>query len=339
MNYDSQNDGLVNLLDFANNLGIVGIRKEIKPDDFPNIEDVTLDQLYIDEKYQRLLNESMIKKAGQFKPELYSPLRLYHRPDGKFAIFDGQHESVLAAIYCTNPETMTLQAQVFEHDPNASNEECVEVEAKLFKEVNVNRTSVSQVAQLRTDIAASVKEALEVRNTLVELGVHVEKIGHPEGFSVKGYAKLMEAVNTYELSTVKEAIDYYNQLLTSTKSASKWKTKKSVDLQGSMIGGLSAVVYLKNSLNKGTSRRTGLVNFMESELIANKLTPKELADKTAGNVQFVLIARRFVDEYRSALAYGAIEGAPIGEDTLGNYGLGDPSKVKMTNNKTEEDSE
>ena len=64
MNYDSQNDGLVNLLDFANNLGIVGIRKEIKPDDFPNIEDVTLGQLYIDEKYQRLLNETMIKKAG-----------------------------------------------------------------------------------------------------------------------------------------------------------------------------------------------------------------------------------------------------------------------------------
>jgi hypothetical protein len=62
-----------------------------------------------------------------------------------------------------NPEMMALQAQVFEHDSNASNEECVEVEAKLFKGVNVNRTAVSQVAQLRTDIAASVKEALQVR--------------------------------------------------------------------------------------------------------------------------------------------------------------------------------
>ena len=81
MNYDSQNDGLVNLLDFANNLGIVGIRKDIKPDDFPNIEDVTLGQLYIDEKYQRLLNENMIKKAGHFNPDLYSPLRLYRRPN------------------------------------------------------------------------------------------------------------------------------------------------------------------------------------------------------------------------------------------------------------------
>jgi len=339
MNYDSQNDCLVNLLDFANNLGIAGIRKEIKSDDFPNIEDVMLSQLYIDEKYQRLLNESMIKGAGHFNPDLYSPLRLYRRPDGKYAIVDGQHESVLAAIYCMNPETMTLQAQIFEHDPNADNGECVEVEAKLFKEVNVNRTAVSQVAQLRTDIAAGVKEALEVHNTLVELGVHVEKIGHPEGFSVKGYAKLMQAVNTYELSTVKEAIDYYNQLLTSTKSESKWKTKKSVDLQGSMIGGLSAVIYLKNSLNRGTLRRTGLVNFIESELIANKLSPKELADKTAGNTQFVLIARRFINEYRSALAYGAIEGATIGEGTLANYGLGDPSEVKTAGNKIEEDSE
>lgn len=339
MNYDSQNDGLVSLLDFANNLGIVGIRKEINSDDFPPIENVSLHQLYIDEKYQRLLNENMIKKAGHFDPSLYSPLRLYRRPDGKLAIVDGQHESVIAAIYCMNPETMILQAQVFEHDQNTTVDECVEEEAKLFKGVNVNRTAVSQVAQLRTDIAAGVKEALGVRDTLVELGVHVEKIGYSEGFSVKGYAKLMEAVNTYDLSTVKEAIKYYNQLLTSTKSQSKWKTKKNVDLQGSMIGGLSAVIYLKNSLNKGTARRIGLVNFIESELIANKLTPKELADKTAGNAQFVLIARRFVDEYRSALAYGAIEGATIGEDTLANYGLGDPSKVKSVNNKIEEDSE
>lgn len=338
MSYNSQNDGLISLLDFADNLGIVGIRKEIRPEDFPNIKDVMLSELYIDEKYQRLLNESMIKKAGRFDPSLYSPLRLYRRPDGKYAVVDGQHESVLAAVYGMESKKITLQAQIFEHVSNSTIEECTEVEAKLFKEVNVNRTAVSQVAQLRTDIAANVKEAMQVRDTLVELGVHVEKIGHSEGYSVKGYAKLMEAVNTYDLSTVKEAIKYYNQLLTSTKSASKWKTKKSADLQGSMIGGLSAVMYLKNSLNKGTARRTGLVNFIESELIANKLTPKELSDKTAGNAQFVLIARRFVDEYRSALAYGAIEGSPIGEDTLANYGLGDPSKVK-TNNKTEEDSE
>jgi hypothetical protein len=51
-----------------------------------------------------------------------------------------------------------------------------------------------------------LKKHCKFVDTLFELGVHVEKIGHPEGFSVKGYAKLMEAVNTYELSTVKEAI-------------------------------------------------------------------------------------------------------------------------------------
>ena len=339
MNYDSQNDSLVNLLDFAKNLGIAGIRKEIKPDDFPPIIDVLLSQLYIDEKYQRLLNENMIINAGQFNPDLYSPLRLYRRPDGKYAIVDGQHESVLAAIYCMNPETMTLQAQVFEHDPNTGNEECVEVEAKLFKEVNINRTAVSQVAQLRTDIAAGVKEALQIQEILIELGVHVEKIGDPNGLAVKGYAKLLESENNYGLVQTKEAIKYYHKLVTSTKSGNKWRDKsgKSITLQGAMIGGLAAVINLRNSLSKGTEKRAGLDNFIESQLITRDTTPKELTKKTAGNAQAILIARRFIDVCKTSINLGVIEGATIGEDTLTRFGLGDPST--MLKNKNNEDSE
>lgn len=337
MNYDSSNDGLVSLLDLANSLGIAGLRTNVNKEDFPPVEWIKLKDLFVDQKYQRLLNESMIKNAGIFNPKLFRPLLVYRRPDGKLAIVDGQHEGCIGVIYTKNPEETEVLVQVLDHDSNATVAECVEEEAQLFKEVNINRTNVSAVAQLRSDIAAGVKDALEIQDTLIELGVHIEKIGDPNGLPVKGYAKLMEAVHTYELGPVKEAIEYYNKLLTSTKSQSKWKTKKSVSLQGSMIGGLSAVIYLKNSLNKGTARRTGLVNFIESELIANKLTPKQLSDKTAGNAQFVLIARRFIDEYCSALAYGAIEGATIGEDTLSNYGLGDPSKVKTLT--TDEDSE
>jgi len=339
MIYDSSNDGLVSLLDLANNLGIVGLTRIIKRDDYPPVVWVKLKDLFVDEKYQRLLNESMIKNAGTFNPTLFRPLLVYRRPDGKLAIVDGQHESCIGAIYTKNSAETEVLAQILDHDSNATVDECVEEEAQLFKGVNTNRTNVSQVAQLRSDIAAGVKEAIEIQDTLIELGVHIEKIGDPNGYSVKGYAKLMEAVGTYELGPVKEAIEYYNKLLTSTKSQSKWKTNKNITLQGSMIGGLAAVIYLKNSLNRGTARRTGLVNFIESELIANKLTPKELADKTAGNAQFVLIARRFIDEYRSALAYGAIEGATIGEDTLSNYGLGDPSKVKTASANNNEDSE
>ena len=337
MNYDSSKDGLVSLLDLANSLGIAGQRKTVAQKDFPPIKWIKLKDLYIDSKYQRLLNENMIKNANSFNTSLFSPLRCYIRPDGKIAIADGQHEGCIAAIYTTDPEEMELQVQIFDHNPNAGNEECVEIEATWFKAVNINRTAVSQVAQLRTDIAAGVKEALLIQDILIELGVHVEKIGDPNGLAVKGYAKLLEAENTYGLVETRDAIQYYYKLLTSTKSGNKWKVKsgKPITLQGAMIGGLAAVINLRNSLSKGTEKRTGLNNFIDSQLITCENTPKELMNKTAGNAQAVLIARRFLNVCRTSINLGVIEGATIGEDTLAKYGLGDPSTVTKNNEDSE----
>ncbi len=337
MNYDSQNDGLVSLLDLANSLGIVGQRKTVTQKDFPPIKWIKLKDLYIDTKYQRLLNEKMIKDANSFDTSLFSPLRCYIRPDGKIAIADGQHEGCIAAIYTNNPEEMELQVQIFEHEEDATVDECVEIEATWFKAVNINRTAVSQVAQLRTDIAAGVKEALQIQDVLFELGVHVEKIGDPNGLAVKGYAKLLESENTYGLVETKEAINYYHKLVTSTKSGNKWRVKsgKSITLQGAMIGGLAAVINLRNSLSKGTEKRAGLDNFIESQLITTDNTLKELMNKTAGNAQAILIARRFLNVCKTSINFGVIEGATIGEETLDKYGLGDPSTVTKNNEDSE----
>lgn len=340
MTYDSSKDGLVSLLDLADSLGIAGQRKTISREDFPPVQWIKLKDLYIDKKYQRLLNEKMVKDAGRFDTSLFSPLRCYIRPDGKIAIADGQHEGCIAAIYTTNPEDTELQVQIFEHSKDSTVDECVEVEATWFKAVNINRTAVSQVAQLRTDIAAGVKEALQIQDTLVDLGVNVEKIGDPEGFAVKGYAKLLESESTYGLVETKDAIEYYHKLLTSKESDNKWKVRgdREIVLQGAMIGGLAAVFKLRNSLKKGTARRNGLDNFIQSQLITKDNTPKELMTKTAGNAQAVLIARRFIDVCKTSINFGLVEGATIGEETLAKYGLGDPSTVTKNKN-TDEDSE
>ena len=342
MNYESKNDGLVRLLDLANSLGIVGQRKIITQKDFPPIKWIKLKDLYIDTKYQRLLNEKMIKDANSFDTSLFSPLRCYIRPDGKIAIADGQHEGCIAAIYTNNPEEMELQVQIFEHEEDATVDECVEIEATWFKEININRTAVSQVAQLRTDVAAGVKAALDIQDTLIELGVHVEKIGNPDGLAVKGYAKLLESENTYGLVETKEAIEYYHKLLTSTKSGNKWQVKsgKDITLQGAMIGGLAAVINLRNSLSKGTEKRAGLHNFIESQLITRNHSPKEMMNKTAGNAQATLIARRFLDVCKTSINFGLIEGSVIGEETLAKYGLGDPSVPRTsTKNNANNDEE
>ena len=88
--YESSNDGLVSLSELAKGLGIAGLKTKISKEDFPVTEFVKLKELYVDEKYQRLLNEQMIKKAEKFDPRLSRPLLTYKRPDGKRAIVDGQ---------------------------------------------------------------------------------------------------------------------------------------------------------------------------------------------------------------------------------------------------------
>lgn len=335
MNYDSKNDGLVSLLDLANSLGIVGLRKTIGKDDFPPIEWVSLDKFYIDEKYQRLLNEAMIRNAGYFNPVLCRPILVYKRPDGKYAIVDGQHSSCIAAIYVDDNGKAEILAQILEHDPNATVEECIEEESKLFKKLNILRTNVSQVAQLRADIAAGVKEALEIEETLFDLGVNIEKIGDSNGLSVKGYAKLMESVDTYGMDCTSKAIAYYNSLLHS-KVAPKWVGST---LNGAMVGGFAAVYYLLGFLNKGTQKYSGLVDFLDGQIIGKVTTPKELMNKTSGNTQFVLIARRFVDYHKTAILMGNIVGQTIGEGTLSKAGLGDPSTVSKRKNEDELDED
>ena len=148
--------------------------------------------------------------------------------------------------------------------------------------------------------------------------------------SVKGYAKLLESVNTYGLPATKEAINYYHKLLTSTKSGNKWrhKSNKPIVLLGALIGGLAAVMNLRNSLVKGREKRVGLDSFIESELITKNFTLNELTKKTAGPSQAVLIARRFIDVCKTSINLGVIEGGTIGEAILAKYGLGDPSVVK-----------
>ena len=55
--YESSNDGLVSLSELAKGLGIAGLKTKISKEDFPVCEFVKLSELYVDKKYQRLLNE------------------------------------------------------------------------------------------------------------------------------------------------------------------------------------------------------------------------------------------------------------------------------------------
>lgn len=328
--YESSNDGLVSLSELAKGLGIAGLKTKISKEDFPVCEFVKLSELYVDKKYQRLLNEQMIRKAEKFDPRLSRPLLTYKRPDGKRAIVDGQHTGCILFIYTENPEDTEVYVQTLDHNPNSDVNECVEEEAQLFKKLNVLRTNVSAVAQLRSDLAAGQKEAVETCEILNLLGVHVEKIGDDTGYGVKGYSKLMEATTTFDIMCVKDAIEYYTTLINSSNP--NWKNRKR-ELNGALIGGLSAIFTLKAFLRNGTRKHQMLSDYLEADWLAKVTTPKDLMKGTAGNAQFVLIARRIVDHASQALKLGVIQGDSIGEKTLEKVKLGDPSKVNSSSDE------
>jgi len=140
----------------------------------------------------------------------------------------------------------------------------------------------------------------------------------------------MEAYRKYNLTNVRKAITLYDEL-NEDKNASKWMSGK--DLNGGLIGGISAVYYLIDTELGAGDKSYGLTVYLQNYL--KNSTPKSLMEDTAGVSQSVLIARRIVGKCNALIENGILKKRngeplkqPIGEDVLVKAGLGDPSKVK-----------
>lgn len=322
-------DNLVPLTQIADNLGFKPSKNNFDPKDYIPITLLKVKELYSDKDFQRLLNVTMIRKAKHFDPYLCRPLYVFKRPNGKYSVVDGQHTGTIGYLYCDDGGDMYLPCQIREHDSDATLEECVVQEANFFKQLNFRRRNVGKVEKLRADIAIGDDEALKIEEKLIDMGVNVEMIGDPDGLPVYGYDKLMEAHKKYHLGNVRKAISLYDEL-NQDKKAPKWDSDK--ELNGGLIGGISAVYYLIDTELGGGDKAYALSvylnNFMKNS------TPKSLMEGTAGVSQAVLIARRIVATCNALIENGVIKKRNgdtlkqiIGEELLTKAGLGDPSKV------------
>jgi len=322
-------DNLVPLIQLADNLGFKPNKNNFDPKDYIPITLLKVKELYSDKDFQRLINVEMIRKAKHFDPNLCRPLYVFKRPNGKYSVVDGQHTGVIGYLYCVDGGDMYLPCQIREHDPDATLEECVVQEANFFKQLNFRRRNVGKVEKLRADIAIGDDEALKIEEKLIDMSVNVEMIGDPEGHSVYGYVKLMEALSKYHLSNIRKAIQLYDDL-NQDKRAVKWDSDK--DLNGGLIGGLAAVYYLINT-ELGAGDKAYAISFYLNNFLKNS-TPKSLMEGTAGISQATLIARRIVDKCNSLIENDVIKKRNgetlkqiIGEELLTRAGLGDPSKT------------
>ena len=288
---------LQSAIQLANKLvqrGVSGIRKRFSRKNFIEIEWIALKDLKIDSKYQRLINTNFIKNAKEFKPELVKPLSIFLRPDGDYVVVDGQHTCVIAATYVENPSEFELPCQVQVHPDKFTIEECLEAEAKYFKDFNSSRTNMTSVALLRADLAQGKKYAERIEENFTKLRVHVELIGADDDGtnSVSGYRGLKDAIGKYGLTYTDRAIEFYKRQ-NANASFKGWKK-----LDGSMILGLTALFHLLDNVKGIDQKADDLTDYMITHLC--KKSVKEITNKTAGIIQDILIVERVLDWYNTA---------------------------------------
>jgi len=343
--YDSSKDNLIPLTEIADNLGIKvrkhdfddWIEETLTPDCV--IEDGTrgylcvygikVKYLYSDREYQRLMNGSMIKKAGKFDGRLCRPLFVFRRPDGKFAVADGQHTGSIGYLYTNQGSELVLPCQVIFHPEDRNLEDCVAFEAKFFEDLNKNRTNVGAIETLRSGIAYGNKESMEKEQKLVTMGVHIEQIGDTSGYEVSGLTRILEGYDVGDNSKyAKKAIDTYADLIEDQNSPN-WSESP---LLGSLVAGLARVWYLRDNLGKGDK---GYVVHKYLTERLKKTSPKILTEGTSGNSQSHLIAVRIITKINTLIEEDVLtkrDGTPlkhqISEGELKDSDITDPTKTK-----------
>ena len=254
---------------------------------------ISLKDLKIDPKYQRLINTNFINKAGSFKPKFVKPLSVFKRPDGDLVVVDGQHTSILAATYVEDAQNFKLPCQVQTHPESFSIAQCEKAEAKYFKEFNTLRNTVTAVARLRADLAQGKKYATTLENQFKTLKIHVELIGAEDDGSngVQGYDKLKVALGKYGLTYVNNAVDLYKKHIADNTEDNVWNKP----LNGGMILGLSAA-YSFLDLHAGNGgKNDDFLSYLNNEINLTKV--KDHIHQTAGPIMDVLILEKLVKQY------------------------------------------
>ena len=309
----------------------INVRKRVKTkitrDFFTPITYIKVKNLLTDKKYQRLINEKFIEKANGFDPDLARTLIVAIRPrplGGGYVVVDGQHTACLAEVYLEGDGEQEIPCQIpniLKHPQDRTIEECIIVESNFFDKLNYLRNNPSAIARLRAGVARKDKKSMEWEKTFQSIGIHVEKVGDPDGHPVYGLAKLKTCINKYSSTYTKQAVETYaNTIKYSTSEA--WNNP----LQGGLLLGLTAAYHFVDNYAGDGATKDGFLEFLENHLSLK--TPKEWTEKTSGVIMDILIVEdKLVDSYNSAVGFGVIKAPKIGEKRVKDW-KADPIHTK-----------
>ena len=281
---------------------------------FLKYEELSIDILKLSRSYQRDIGWSEINKSyKQFDRRFCVPIIVAKRPDGDYAVLDGQHKTLMAIW---SEQVTKVPCMVLQHQDNATEEECEAIEAEIFHALNAKRKNPNYVDKMRAGYVFNLPEAVTYNNNLSVCEIYVESLGDVTGHQLNGEFQWRQAIKKYELATVKKAVGFAKQFD---------KTWGRGEVRGDIVYGLSALLnFLEDGKVDLNGRVDKVLSFMVREIPTKKV--KVWYEGISGSQTDVLIARRIIQAYKDDSSTSKTNS--ITEETLASYGLQDPIIIK-----------
>lgn len=284
-----------------------------KLDHVPFTRDEVL-ELVPEEKYQRLISASSIKKQGLMNWSLLLPMVIAIRPDSVpesergSRVIDGQHKGVK---YLQSGTIDPYTCCVLRHPVEFTLEECEKAEAKVFYELNTLRKKLTKLEEIRAGVVWKEEKAMWVQNVLTALNLIVDgSFGSQEhdALELKGFYQFWFMT-----------VDYYNDLDKILKGYRLWKKlfgKKAKYVNGTA---LRAMVLLQEFIDTLTNGRQKEFYKFVAEFLPKAVSQDHLVKPYTDRKSNRYVLYNILDRYSEYCKAPEQEFAPaycIGEKTL-----------------------
>ncbi len=227
-----------------------------------------VDDFKISKDYQRHISPSAIKKGGKLDLSKLTPIVACKRPDGDFFVVDGQHRTlrVLHSDY-----TGEVPVVIHEHKEDASIAECMEVEAKLFFELNSLSKKPTKLDEVRAGIFTREIKSMRIYDALRALKAKCDNVGYmgDNAREVQVFSHFYICINSDyrdDLTSVLDGWDFYQDLFPEP-------TKKYVN--GYMLRACCLLLEFIDQLSNGRKVRF-------SDYVYNTWSKKTISSITRG---------------------------------------------------------
>jgi hypothetical protein len=260
----------------------------------PKYRKLPMEQLFIDDRYQRELSQRRVAKmADQFDENKIGVLEVSQRKPDKYAVFDGQHRlAVLERIGANDAPCLV-------HEGLTPRQE-----AELFVSIQTERKRPQAVERFIAEVFAQEPTTLAIWEILQERGIEV---GMPQGKGSQSDLTVLGAVTAalrvFEAGNLAETLDV---LLTA------WEGERKL-LDANMLEGMSAFLTLYGPRISEGDLLDKMQDTTPTEIIRRASAKKQ----TTGGTMRELI----VEELRSRVSgstkgQGALRRSPLAERTV-----------------------